>query len=359
MNSMVKSSYDKGSLLRSLISNLGIQEILDKRLENGITDIAINRPFEIWIENSSGWSVVEAPKLDYERLMKFATAFAIFNSNSISFDNPICSGVLPDGERGQVMIPPSVEDGTIAISIRVPSSTRFNLEEYKKSGRLADYKSNAKDIIESAINPNLSDLEKLQPYERQLLDYMKNNRLDDFVQLAVDQKLNIVLVGGTGSGKTTFTKAVVDCIPKNVRLFTIEDTPELDLPVQNNHVHLFYGRSGVTPKALVKACMRMKPDRVLLTELRGDEAWDYLSLLNTGHAGSVTTVHANNCESAYYRIGSLIKQSEIGQTLDFNYIMKEVFTTLDVMMFFDKTFLKEISFNPIRKFKLLNGVNYE
>lgn len=360
MNSIVSNSaYDKGALLRSLLSNLGIQKILDERLTNGVTDIAINRPFEICIESSKGWEIFPAPDLTLDRLMKFANAFAIFNSDDISFDNPICSGVLPNGERGQVMIPPSVEDDTVAISIRVPSSTRFSLDGYKTSGRLSDYKSNSKAIIENANNPNLTDIEKLKDFERKLLSYMENQELDKFVELAVAEKLNIVLVGGTGSGKTTFTKAVVDCIPPSVRLFTIEDTPELDLPNQPNHVHLFYGRSGVTPKQLVKSCMRMKPDRVLLTELRGDEAWDYLSLLNTGHAGSVTTVHANDCESAYYRIGSLIKQSEIGQTLDFNYIMKEVFTTLDVMMFFEKTYLKEVSYNPVRKFKLLNGANYE
>ncbi|MDC4147462.1 P-type DNA transfer ATPase VirB11 [Acinetobacter baumannii] len=360
MNTAVnKRFYDNSSLLKSIIKNSGIQDILDNRVENGVTDIAINRPKEIWIENSKGWSCIDAPDLTYERLEKFANAFAIFNSQEINFENPICSGVLPNGERGQVVLPPACEDGTIAISIRVPSSTRFTLDQYKNTGRLSNFKSNVESIKAHAINPNPNELDLLKPFERELLKFIEEERIDDFIKMAVEKELNIVLVGGTGSGKTTFTKAVVDCIPPSVRIFTIEDTPELDMPNHPNRVHLFYGRAGVTPKQLVKSCMRMKPTRVLLTELRGDETWDYLSLLNTGHRGSVTTVHANDCESAYFRIGGLIKQSEIGQTMSFDYIMNEVFTTLDVMMFFEGTFLKEISYNPVRKYKLLNGARYE
>lgn len=361
MNTMVKEvkEYDKGTLLKSLMKNLGIQEIIDNRLENGVTDIAINRPKEIWIENSQGWKSYPNENITFERLEKFASAFAIFNSQEIGFNSPICSGVFPNGERGQIVLPPAVEDGTIAVSIRVPSSTRFDLQQYKDSGRLSGFKSNLCAVVNHAENKNKSEIDLLKDFEKELLKCMEEQRIDDFVRIAVEKELNIVLVGGTGSGKTTFTKAVVDCIPKSVRIFTIEDTPELDMPNHPNRVHLFYGRGGVSPKQLVKSCMRMKPTRVLLTELRGDETWDYLSLLNTGHRGSVTTVHANDCESAYFRIGGLIKQSEIGQTLSFEYIMKEVFTTLDVMMFFEGTFLKEISYNPVRKNKIINGGSYE
>lgn len=101
--------------------------------------------------------------------------------------------------------------------------------------------------------------------------------------------------------------------------------------------------------------MRMKPDRIFLTELRGDEAYDYLNALNTGHGGSVTTVHANDCQSAYYRIGTLIKQSEIGSKIDFDQIMRDTYTTIDVMMFLEKTYVTEVSFDPVRKYRLMQG----
>lgn len=356
MNTMLNKDRenDKGSLIKALLKNCGIQEILDT--QNGVTDIAINRPFEIWIEKSDGWSKIEAPELNLERLKKFATTFAIYNSQNISFDNPIVSGVLPNGERGQVVIPPAIENDTVGISIRIPSSVRFTLDEYKHSGRLDNFTSNLDKVYKQSSDKPIDYFELLKPFEKELLDCIKEKRIDTFIRLAVEKKLNIVFVGGTGSGKTTISKAVIDCIPSNTRIFTIEDTPELDMPNHPNRVHLFYGRGGVTSTHLVKSCMRMKPTRVLLTELRGEETWDYLTLLNTGHRGSITTVHANDCESAYYRIGSLIKQSEIGKTLSFEYIMNEVFTTLDVMIYFESTHLKEISYNPIRKLKLLNGL---
>ena len=184
-------------------------------------------------------------------------------------------------------------------------------------------------------------------------EYLPGKPVLKKVNIDVKKGQMVALVGPTGSGKTTFTKAVCDLVPVETRIITIEDTAELDLPNHANRVHLFY--KDVSPKDLLKSCMRMKPDRIFLTELRGEEAFDYLMALNTGYGGSITTVHANDCNSAYYRVGSLIKQSDIGQKLDFEYIMSEVYTTLDVMMFLSHTYVREIAYDPIRKYRLLKG----
>ena len=101
--------------------------------------------------------------------------------------------------------------------------------------------------------------------------------------------------------------------------------------------------------------MRMKPDRIFLTELRGDEAFDYVGALNNGHGGSITTVHANDCKSAYYRIGTLIKQSEIGSKIDFDQIMRDTYTTIDVMIFLERTHVKQVAYDPVRKARLQQG----
>ena len=101
--------------------------------------------------------------------------------------------------------------------------------------------------------------------------------------------------------------------------------------------------------------MRMKPDRIFLTELRGDEAYDYLNALNTGHAGSVTTVHANDCNSAYYRIATLIKQSEIGSKVEFDQIIRDVYTTIDVMIYLNRTYATQLAYDPVRKARLQQG----
>lgn len=371
VNTNVMTSSDRSSSLRGLLHQTGIQRYLD---DNSYTEIAINRPFELWTESSNGWERHEMPALDYQVLKKIANTFAIFNKLEINADNPICSGVMPDFQRGQVVIPSACERDTVSIVIRQPSTTRFSLNDYIDSGRLDQWvdastfqtlnttlptellskvKEQQQEIEDLNKLLGIPDDVHLQLFELKMLKAKADRDIDTFVNLAVQNLQNICLVGATGSGKTTFTKAICDLVPLDTRIITIEDTAELDLPLHLNRVHLFY--KDVSPKELLKSCMRMKPDRIFLTELRGEESFDYLMALNTGHGGSVTTVHANDCNSAYYRVGSLIKQSEVGQKLDFEYIMSEVYTTLDVMIFLHHTYVKEIAFDPVRKYRLLKG----
>ncbi|MES2206785.1 MAG: P-type DNA transfer ATPase VirB11 [Pseudomonadota bacterium] len=340
----MEKHYDTSTTVRGLLKRTGIQEYLEK---SGITEIAINRAGEIFTESAQGWQRYDEPRCELNLLNQLANALAIYNSKQLNTQQPIQSVVLPDGERGQIVIPPACERDTVSITIRRPSPVRLSLEDYLSSGRLANFR----DVSEHLEVP--SDV-LLQSWELDLLKAKAEKDIQRFLECAIQHKLNIVLVGATGSGKTTFTKALVDRVPHETRIVTIEDTHELDLPHHPNKVHLYYGKD-VSPKQVVSSCMRQKPDRIFLTELRGDEAWDYITLLNTGHPGSITTVHANDCRSAYYRIASLIKQSEVGQTLDFEYIMREVMTTLDLILFFDRTYLTQLYYDPVRKWKLQRG----
>lgn len=362
---------DRTASLCGLLAETGIQPFLDDK-DN--TEIAINRPFELWTESNKGWQRHELPNLDYSVLLKIANTFAILNKLEINAKNPICSGVFPDEQRGQVVIPTACERGTVSITIRQPSQERFALGDYGKTGRLNRWldkstfttanmilPSHLKDKLEAESKEieylnkwlDIPDDVNLQLFELQMLKAKAERDLESFIHLGVKHYQNFCLVGATGSGKTTFTKAVCDIVPVDTRIVTIEDTPELDLPLHLNKVHLFY--KEVTPKQLLASCMRMKPDRIFLTELRGDEAYDYLNALNTGHGGSVTTVHANDCQSAYYRIGTLIKQSEIGSKIDFDQIMRDTYTTIDVMMFLERTYVTEVSYDPVRKYRLMQG----
>lgn len=363
--------FSRASLLNSMLQSSGIQKHLDNK-DN--TEIAVNRPYEIWTESSAGWQMHEAPNLDYHTLTHLATAFATFNSLEVNNNNPICSGVLPDGQRGQFVIPSACEADTVSITIRQPSEIRFAFDDYINSGRLEKWidvsvhqtantqfpsreaerlKEEAEEIQRLNEYLEIPKDVNLQLFELQMLKAKAERDVETFVRLAVKHEQNMCLIGATGSGKTTFTKAVCDIVPLDTRIVTIEDTHELDLPKHPNKVHLFY--KDVSPKDLLKSCLRMKPDRIFLTELRGDEAYDYLNALNTGHGGSVTTVHANDCNSAYYRIGTLIKQSEIGSKIDFEQIMRDVYTTIDVMIYLDRTFVTQIAYDPIRKARLLKG----
>ena len=332
---------DSSVTVRNLLHKSGIQEILNKK---GLTELAVNQPFRIWFDCGDGWEYKDEPACDFKICMELARAMSVYSqlSYALDFNHPSASVILPDGQRGQVLIPPACEADTVSFTLRTPSTTRFSLSDYSNSGRFSNVKGATKNSIQ------LSEIQK------SLMALKESGNLDKFFELAVQSNLNILLVGGTGSGKTTAMKAFVDCYPPNKRMFTIEDVHELDLKHHLNYVHLFYRKGGMTATEIIEACMRMKPDHVLLAEIRGNEAWNYLEALNTGHACSVTTIHANNCYAAFSRLTSLVKQSPVGQTLDYDFIMKTVKSSIDVVGFFDHTYLTEIYYNPEEKNLLLS-----
>ena len=337
------TDYSRDITAKNLLSRLGITENLNKP---GVTELMINRPGEYFIETSEGVQYFKDEKLTLTVLMDLANVLTILNNKHITAKEPIHSVTLPDGERCHIIIPPACEPGTVVFGFRKPSKNRFTLSDYQNTGRLAGY--------EIAAGNRLNASDELHLYEKQLLQYMQNQELDKFFDLAIKEKLNICMVGGTGSGKTTFTKSIADLIPKSTRIITIEDTHELDLPNHPNRVHLFY-KEHITAKSVIASCMRLKPDRIFLTELRGDEAWDYLSALNTGHPGGLTSVHANDAISVYYRIAQLAKESKAGQGMEYQYILNIVRSTIDIVCFFEKTKLKEIYYDPMAKRHALKG----
>jgi type IV secretion system protein VirB11 len=166
-----------------------------------------------------------------------------------------------------------------------------------------------------------------------------------------------VVSGPTGSGKTTWTKALIAEIPAHERLVTIEDAQELVLDRHPNHVRLFYskggqGRSRVTPKQLLEACLRMKPDRILLAELRAEEAFDYLRNVNSGHPGSITSIHAASAELAFEQLVLLVKQNEAGRDMSREDIRQLLGMLVDVVIQFGVSgqvrYIKEIWYGPAR-----------
>ncbi|WP_243641900.1 P-type DNA transfer ATPase VirB11 [Vibrio sinensis] len=333
---------DNSGMARDWLKQTGLQTILD--LE-GITEVAVNEPLRVWFDRGNGWETQDMPNLTLQSCLALAKSLCVFAglTKPIGIENPLASVILPDGERGQIAVPPATLQGHISMTFRKPSLARFSLEDYEKTGRF----SRCKEII--AQDDALTD------QQTALLEFKKKGDYLTFLREAVKMNMNILLVGGTGSGKTTFMKALVDCYPLEKRLFTIEDVHELGLPLHANHVHLLYKQGGLTPKQLIEACMRMKPDHVLLAELRGDEAWGYIEMLNTGHQGSITTIHANDCLSAPARLATLIKQSEVGRTLDHELIMRTITSSIDVIAFFNGTYLTELMYEPQRKNAILAG----
>lgn len=330
--------FDNSTLARDFLKQSGVHECLNRP---GIRDVAINRPGEIWLESADGWQFEARPDLDYGMCQRLANALAAYNNQSLTAKSPIKTVELPDGERGLIVTAPACEAGTLSMTFRKPSNDRYTLQGYIDSGRFSSALS---------VTGRGSELEQ---WQYQLKEYHARQDWLNFFRLAVEHRQNIIIFGGTGSGKTTFAKALVDLFPVDRRMLTVEAVNELKLPLHPNHVHLIYG-DIITPKELVSCSLRMKPDHIFLAELTGDEAWDFMELLNTGHPGTITTAHANDTLSGYGRVCGMIKQAPVGMGLDYEYIERRVRTSFDIVLYMEHTRILEVHYEPETKLRLLN-----
>jgi type IV secretion system protein VirB11 len=271
---------------------------------DAVTELVINKPFEIGIEGRGGWEWVENDKLSVQWLETLATAMANYTKQKVGPQTPICSTSLPTGERVQIVAPPACDLGLYSITIRKPSVKTFGLDELDAGGLFAETKI-ARGRTAAA--------------DAELIALKQKGDWPGFLELAVKSRKNILISGATGSGKTTLSKALIKLIPEEERLLTIEDTRELIVP-HRNAVHLLYSKDGqgqaqVGAKHLLEAALRMRPDRILLQELRDGTAFFYLRNVNSGHPGSITTVHADSAALAFQQLSLLVKESEGGRDL--------------------------------------------
>jgi type IV secretion system protein VirB11 len=270
-----------------------------------VTELCINRPGEALLERHSGWERVPLPIASLEWCHHLARLVASSTSQRINQESPLLSAALPSGERMQVVLPPACATGTVAITIRRPSDRTWTLSELAAGGLFANCRMAG---------------ERDDKCDAALAELLKAGEWEAFLRAAVRAKKNIIVSGATGSGKTTLTKALLLKIPTEERLITIEDAAELKLDGHPNSVRLFYskdeqGLARVTPKKLLEACLRMRPDRIILAELRGEEAYYYLRNVNSGHPGSITSVHASSAEGALEQLTLLVKESPAGREM--------------------------------------------
>ncbi|OCP37437.1 P-type DNA transfer ATPase VirB11 [Ensifer sp. LC163] len=267
-------------------------------------EVVINRPGEVLAEGTAGWSRFDVAELTFDRLMRLARAVASHSHQAIDEARPILSATLPDDERIQIVIPPATTRGTVSITIRKPSSMSLSLSGLDAAGLFA--------VTAPAYDrPDNAD--------RRLSQLYKAGNYAAFLKQSVLARKNIIVSGATGSGKTTLSKALIQHIPTFERIITIEDTAELVIS-QPNHVRLFYskgeqGLAKIGPKELLESSLRMRPDRVLLQELRDGTAFYYIRNINSGHPGSITTVHADSAALAFEQLTLLVKESDGGQDL--------------------------------------------
>jgi pilus assembly protein CpaF len=265
-------------------------------LDESISEVMINGPTSVFIEKRGRLEQVTGISMGENALMVAVKNIARRLGDDISEAKPILDSRLPDGSRVAAVIPPCSLRG-VTLTIRKFSSRLFQIPDLIAAGTL---------------------------------DQALANRLEDDVL----SRKNILISGGTGSGKTTALNALGRFIPEDERLLLIEDTAEIDLPHANLvRFEARQAQNGLGPVAirdLLKASLRHRPDRIVLGEIRGGEAFDLLQLLNTGHSGTLSTIHANSARQALSRFTSCVLQS--GIELPYRAIKTNIGDSLNVII---------------------------
>jgi type IV secretion system protein VirB11 len=290
-----------------------------------VTDIYVNGPGEIWVETTGG--AIErhdAPTLDEATLDRLARQIAALSHQGISREHPLLAGTLPDGARIQIVAPPATR-GPLALAIRKHVSPELCLDDYVATGAFRETR--ASEGFEKSGT------------DRALAEMLRAGDIAGLLATAVRARKNILVSGGTSTGKTTFLNALLREVPREERLILIEDTPELYVR-NENYVGFVAARGGlgeaqVDTDDLVAAALRMRPDRIILGELRGREAYSFLRAVNTGHPGSMTTVHADSPERAVEQIVLLVLQG--GTQLSRDDVRHYVSQTIDVFVQLSRT----------------------
>jgi pilus assembly protein CpaF len=269
-------------------------------LDPEISEIMVNGDRGIFIEKYGRLEAVETGGLSQKSLGVAVRNIARRLGDDISEEKPILDSRLPDGSRVAVVMPPCSLNG-IVLTIRKFNPKQFGIEELLSCGTMTE-----------AVAARLEG--------------------------AILGRQNVLIAGPTGCGKTTLLNALSNLIPKHERVLVIEDTAEINIEIPNL-VRLEARREqggfpAVTIRELLRASLRHRPDRILLGEIRGAEAFDLLQLLNTGHSGTISTVHANSAAQALNRFTSCVLQS--GIELPYRAIKSNIADTLNVLLHLDR-----------------------
>ena len=285
-----------------------------------VTDVLVNRPGEVWIETSGGQMSCEpADQLTEQALQRLARQIAAASSQGVNREQPLLSATLPDGARVQIVSPPATRGG-LALALRKHVISDLSVDELARAGLFASTIRGVTDIDQAA--------------EAVLDGLLERGAHAEFLKAAVRMRKTIVISGGTGTGKTTLLNALVKEIPRSERLVVIEDAPEVRLDHPNSvgliAVRGELGEAKVDADSLLAAALRLRPDRILLGELRGPEAFAYLRAVNSGHPGSITTIHADTPAGALDQIALLALTS--GIDLGWDKVQAYVGQVIDVIV---------------------------
>ena len=287
------------SIIKQVYSSIRGFGLLDSIMnDDSITEVMINGPENVFIEQNGRLFKLDKQFESQRRLEDVIQRIVGLAGREVNQANPICDTRLPDGSRVNVVLPPIALCGP-TLTIRKFSKTPMTIE------RLISYGSITREIA-------------------------------DKLELLVKAKYNIFIAGGTGSGKTTFLNALSNYIPKDERVITIEDSAELQITGIQNMVSLetrnanASGAGQITIRDLIKSSLRMRPERIVVGEVRGGEALDMLQAMNTGHDGSLSTGHANSTEDMLSRLETMVLQGAVGLPLPA--IRQQIASAVDIII---------------------------
>ena len=287
------------SIMQQVYSSIRGFGLLDSIInDDTITEVMINGPDNVFIEQNGRLFKLDKRFESQKRLEDVIQRIVGLAGREVNQANPICDTRLPDGSRVNVVLPPIALCGP-TLTIRKFSKTPMTIE------KLIQYGSITQEIA-------------------------------DKLELLVKAKYNIFIAGGTGSGKTTFLNALSNYIPKDERVITIEDSAELQIVGVDNLVSLetrnanTSGAGQITIRDLIKSSLRMRPERIVVGEVRGGEALDMLQAMNTGHDGSLSTGHANSTEDMLSRLETMVLQGAAGLPLEA--IRQQIASAVDIIV---------------------------
>lgn len=293
------SIADKAALCDDIFSSIRGLGLLDSILaDEEITEIMINGAKEIFVEKAGRLTRLAEVFESEDKLLNIARRIVAEGGREVSEANPIVDVSLSDGSRVNVVLPPISRSGTI-VTIRKFSKEPMTVD------KLIEY---------GSITPEIADV----------------------LRLLVRAKYNIIVCGGTGSGKTTFLNAISNFIPGDERVITIEDSAELQIVTVENLVSLqtrnanTAGVGTVNIRDLIKSALRMRPDRIIVGEVRGEEALDMLQAMNTGHDGSLSTGHANSTRDMLSRLETMVLTGAEGLPLEA--VRKQIASAVDIII---------------------------
>lgn len=288
----------KESLFREVLFEIiGFGPIQPALNDQEVTEVMVNGPHQVYIEKSGKLSKSNIQFKDNDHIIRIIEKIVYPLGRRIDHDSPMVDARLPDGSRVNAVIPPVAIDGP-SITIRKFSKEKLTVENL---------------IAFGSITPTAAD----------------------FLKACVEARLNIIISGGTGSGKTTLLNILSGFIPRSDRIVTIEDSAELQL--QQDHVVRLEtqppsldNKGEITIRDLVRNSLRMRPDRIVVGEVRGGETIDMLQAMNTGHDGSLTTLHANTPRDALSRLETMAMMS--GMDLPIRVIREQIASAVDLIV---------------------------